>query len=45
MQHPFVIVLIMTGLATTLNIWYMIRSKRLHDICVKKRKINKNKNK
>jgi len=45
MEHPFIIVLVITSILTLLNVWYMIRSKRLHDMCVKRRKINKNKNK
>jgi uncharacterized membrane protein YhaH (DUF805 family) len=43
MKHPFIIVLVITSILTLLNVWYMIRSKRLHDMCVKRRKQNKNK--
>lgn len=43
MEHPFIIVLTLAGVVNVLNIWYMIRSKRLHNMCIKRRKQNKNK--
>jgi hypothetical protein len=42
-MHPFTIVLIIVGIANGLNIWYMIRSRRLHNLCIKRRKENKKK--
>ncbi len=31
----------MAGIVTLLNLWYMIRSRRLHNLCIKRRKLNK----
>jgi hypothetical protein len=42
-MHPFVIVLIIAVIINGINIGYMIRSRRLHNLCIKKRKQNKNK--
>jgi hypothetical protein len=42
-MHPFTIVLLIAAIANGLNIWYMIRSRRLHNLCIKRRKENKNK--
>lgn len=42
-MHPFIIVLVIAGVVNGFNVWYMIRSKRLHNLCIKRRKINKNK--
>jgi hypothetical protein len=42
-MNPFTIVLIITAILNGLNIWYIVSSRRLHDISVKKRKENKKK--
>jgi len=42
-MNPFVIVLIAAGIVNGLNVWYMIRSRRLHNLCIKRRKENKKK--
>ncbi len=42
MEHPFVYVLIIVGTLNLINIRYMVRSRRLHELCIKKRKQIKN---
>ena len=41
MEHPFILVLIIATILNVTNIWYMIKSRKKHNQCVKNRKCKK----